>query len=404
MQKSVLLVTAALASLSSQAPAQNTARVTAAASAGASVNSNPFLLEDSETALSGVITFSPRIFIEGDRGEVTISGLARVTQYSTDIGTDAGFRIGSNAEYRVDGRTAINGAVALQTARNALQNSLLANAGDLIAPGAELEPDVSFVDPTIAGTRTRTSSVNGSLGISHALSEVSSIGGQVASNYTFFDSGPGFDFKSVSASGNYAHRVSPRTWLTAGLGGTRVDYLGRSTGDTKILSPNIGGTQQLTETMVLTVNVGASFVSSENGLGSSTTQTFFSGSASLCERGLNRGFCAAVSRNASPTALGTVQATTSASLSFDQQLSRTETASISGRYSQSDQSNLEVITVSFPGNKVIGLTGRYSKTLNDRLAFNVTPVYGKIFGTTPDRSANYGLTASISYRLGQLSR
>ena len=404
MQKRSLVVTAALAAFSTQALADNVTRVTATVSAGASVNSNPFLLADSETALSGIITFNPQVFIEGDRGEVTVSGLARVSQYSTNLGTDAAFRIGSDAVYAVDGRTSITGGVALQTARNAFQNSLLANAGDLALPGAELEPDVNFVDPTVAGTRTRTSSINGSLGVNHTLNEVSSIGGQIGSNYTFFDNGVGFDFKSYSASGYYAHRVSPRTSLNAGLAGTRVDYLGRSVGDTKILSPNIGATQQLTETMVLTANIGASFVSTENGLGSSTSQTFLSGSVSLCDRGLNQGFCAALSRNASPTALGSVQATTSASLSFDQKLSRTENVSISGRYSQSDQSNLSANSVSFPGNKVVALTGRYSKTLNDRLSLYVTPVYGKIFGTSPDRSANYGLTAGISYRLGQLGR
>src|SRR3546814_766867 len=178
-----------------------------------------------------------------------------------------------------------------------------------------------------------------------------------------------------------------------------VDYLGRRTGDSVILSPRAGIRQQLSDRLSLVADAGISYVRTKLGNGSHSTLVSFAGSVGLCDRLPNRSLCVSAGRSAQPTALGGVSTVTTASVNYDARLSRVDRVSLAGRYGRTNEDG-----VGLPGVRItdfLGASATYSRDLNDRIAFTVTPGYSKIFDDVQPPSANsslmFGVTRSAEH-------
>src|SRR3546814_4111265 len=70
--------------------------------------------------------------------------------------------------------------------------------------------------------------------------------------------------------------------------------------------------------------------------------------------------------------------------------------SLAGRYGRTNEDG-----VGLPGVRItdfLGASATYSRDLNDRIAFTVTPGYSKIFDDVQPRSANYSLMVGVTIR------
>lgn len=366
---------------------------------GGGVSTNPFLYSQGDTAASVTASIAPSVFVEDELGRTRIGGDLRFTRYLSRYGNDVSGHADASTTRRLDERTDIRVDAFVRSARSAARDSLLYYSGPSEETGPLPQPGLPPLDTTIAGTRARITSVGTSFGLSHRLDEVSSFNAGVGVNGTYINDGAGYDYRSASAQLGYQRQLSPRTTATLGAQAMVVDYVGRRMGDSFIVSPRVGIQQQLNERLSFIADAGASFVRTKLGGGSYSKPVTFAGSVGLCDRSLNRTLCARADRSAQPTALGGVSTVTSASVNYDAQLSRVDRVSLAGRYGRTSQDG-----VGLPGTRVtdfVGVSATYSRELNDRMMFSVTPGYSKIFDDVLSRSANYSIMAGLTVKLGK---
>lgn len=392
------LMVAACALGSAPAAAQSDPEFSADVSLTGGISSNPFLLTDPKTAASVALGISPTLLVADELGETRLTGDLRLTQYLQRYGTDASAALNAVTVRNLDPRTQLRLSAGARTSRSATRDGLIfaGTPGDGTAP--LFPPGPPVIDTTLAGTRSRVTSIETGVSISHLLDERSSVGAGINLAGTYIDDNGGFDYRNASMNVDYQRQVAVRTSVTIGAQLGAVDYLGRQTGDSKIVSPRIGVQHQLSDRVSITADAGISYVRTDIGAGFSDRVTF-AGNLGLCDRSTNRTFCLSAGRSAQPTALGGVSTVTTASLNYDARLSRVDRLSIGARYGRTneDGAGLPLVRVT----DFVGGSATYSRDLNDRIAFTVTPSYSKIFDDALPRRANYALMAGLTVKLGK---
>lgn len=382
----------------SSAWAQAAPQLTADVSLGGGISSNPLLLTDPRTAGSVSLGISPSLLVEDELGETRITGNVRATQYLQRYGSDVSATLDAATVRKLDARTTVRLFAAASTARSATRDGLIFGTGPNDLPDPLVPPGLPVIDTTLAGTRSRVTTIATGITAAYLLDEVSSVNAGIELNGTYIDNDGGFDYRSASAQLGYQRTLSARTSVTLGTQFGAVDYLGRRTGDSKIVSPRVGIQQQLSERLSLSADAGISYVRTDIGAGHSE-RVSFAGSVGLCDRSTNRSLCVSAGRSAQPTALGGVSTVTTASLNYDARLSRVDRVSLGARYGRTNQDGegLPLVRVT----DFIGASVTYSRDLNDRIAFTVTPSYAKIFDDIQPRRANYALMVGLTLKLGK---
>lgn len=391
------LIFAGVGAAPSDALAQ-TVRTSTTVSAGAGVATNPFLESNGKTAGSVTISVDPAIFLEDEKGQLSISGGVRYSQYTNRYGGDLALRLAAETRRLLDERTQLQAGASATSSRSALQDDLAAGLGGLLDSGVKSSYQPDFLDPTLAGTRRRVNRFAVNAGIERALDPVSSINGGIGASYTKSD-GIGFDYRQFSGQVGYSRKLDEHSsvGLIGGFG--RTDYVGRDIGDSTILSPAVQYQRQITQTLDLRLSAGVNFVRTDIASGTRSWTTL-SGSATLCDRRDNRAICAIVSRSALPTAFGGVSKVTSFAANYDVRLSRDSRFSAAARYSRTGNDLLSANFPTPPGRNLFGAQARYSLDLNDRLSLWVSPSATFLTGGAADRSPNYTINAGITMRFG----
>lgn len=368
-------------------------------SIGGGISTNPYLYDDAETAGSVTLSVSPSIIYEDELGDTRFGGNLRVSQYTNRYGRDLAARLEASTQRLLDELTSVSISSSVQTARSAVQDGLIFGSSAMPDSGALLPPEVPIIDTTIAGTRARVTNVSTNLGISRVLDEVSSVNASIALGGTYIGGGVGFDYRNASAQLGYERKLSERTSLTLGSQFGVVDYLGRRTGDSFIVSPSVGVRQQLSDRLSIVADAGISYVDTDIGAGYSSKSVSFAGSIGVCDRGPNQNFCFSAGRSAQPTALGGVSTVTTASLSYDTQLSAVDRLSFSARYGRTNQDGrgLPLPRVT----DLVGALATYTRDLSDRVALTVSPSYSKIYDDLQNRGANFALMIGLTAIFGK---
>lgn len=393
------LIAGILACQAHVALAQSEPDATLEVSIGGGVSTNPYLYSDAETAGSVTLSVSPSIIYADEVGETRLGGNLRVSQYSNRYGSDLAARVEASTRRMLDELTSVTISSSVQTSRSAVQDGL--NFDSIATPGSGplQPPEVPLLDTTIAGTRARVTNVSTSLGISRALDEVSSANASIQLSGTYIGGGVGFDYRNASAQLGYERKLSERTSVTLGSHFGVVDYLGRRTGDSVIVSPRIGLSQQLSDRLSFMADAGISYVDTDIGAGFHSKSVSFAGSIGVCDRGPNQSICLSAGRSAQPTALGGVSTVTTASLSYDMQLSATDRIALSARYGRTNQDGrgLPISRVT----DLVGALATYTHELSDRVALTVTPSYSKIYDDLQKRDANIALMIGLTVIFGK---
>ncbi|GGJ41768.1 hypothetical protein GCM10011393_09850 [Sphingopyxis bauzanensis] len=378
--------------------AQSPPEMTLDVSVGGGITSNPFLDSNGKTSGSATIALSPSVFVEDELGETRLRGDLRLTQYLQRYGSDIAGALEATTVRKLDERTQLEIGVSARTSRSALGNGLIFAPTPGEIPGPLVPPVSPILDTTIAGTRARTTSIGTNIGIAHELDELSGLNAGVELNGTYIGNDAGFDYRSASANLGYERKLSPRTTVTMGTQVGGVDYLGRRTGDSLIVSPRVGVQQQLSERMNLIADAGISFVRTAV-VGGHSERVTFAGSLGLCDRGPNRSLCLSASRSAQPTALGGVSTVTTAALSYDARLSRVDRLALGARYGRTneDGAGLPLVRVT----DFVGASATYSRDISERIALTVTPSYAKLFDDLQPRRANYAIMFGLTMKFGK---
>lgn len=379
--------------------AQSEPEATLEVSIGGGVSTNPYLYSDAETAGSVTLSVSPSIIYEDELGDTILGGNLRVSQYTNRYGSDIAARLEASTRRMLDERTSVSISSSIQTARSAVQDGLIFDNSVTPGSGPLEPPEVPVIDTTIAGTRSRVTNISTSLGLSHILDEVSSANASVSLSGAYVGDDVGFDYRDASLQLGYDRKLSPRTTLTIGSQFGVVDYLGRRMGDSLIVSPRIGIGQQLSERLNLVAEAGISYVDTDIGAGFHSKNISFAGSIGVCDRGPNQSVCISVGRSAQPTALGGVSTVTTASLSYDRQISAADRLSLSARYGRTNQDGRGL-----PFQRVTDLVGAlatYTRKLSSRFALTVTPSYTKIYDDLQKRSPNFALMIGLNVIFGK---
>lgn len=393
------LIVGILIGHSQVAVAQSEPEATLEVSIGGGVSTNPYLYSDPETAGSVTLSVSPSIIYEDEVGDTRLGGNLRVSQYTNRYGSDIAARLEASTRRMLDELTSVSIASSIQTARSAVQDGLIFNNGALPGTGPLQPPEIPIIDTTIAGTRSRVTNASTSIGISRALDELSSANASIALSGTYIGGDVGFDYRNASAQLGYERKLSERTSVTLGSQFGVVDYLGRRTGDSVIVSPRIGVRQQFSDRLSFVADAGISYVDTDIGGGFHSKSVSFAGSVGICDRGPDQNICLSAGRSAQPTALGGVSTVTTASLSYDTQLSATERLALSARYGRTNQDGQGL-----PFSRVTDLVGAlatYTRELSDRVAMTVSPSYSKIYDDLQKRDANFALMIGLTVIFGK---
>ncbi|WP_411291199.1 hypothetical protein, partial [Sphingorhabdus sp.] len=210
------------------------------------------------------------------------------------------------------------------------------------------------------------------------------------------------DYRTASIGAGYGRRLSERTTINAGLTGTLADYIGTKNGDARILGLKIGIDNKINERVSLTANIGVSVASVDDAFGKSQTDTYLTGSFSICDKGVKSALCGSFSRSAEPTALGGVRAVTNLAAVYDKTLSKSERLVLSARYGQTSQSFAPTPIAGARNIQIYGASGTYSKDISERLAFVITPSFTKEVERRFRNESNYAVTVGVRLRLGKL--
>lgn len=380
--------------------AQTEPRVTIDVTASGAAESNPFFEQDADATLSATLQVDPKVYWEDETTSVVLDASMRMTQYLQNYGNDFGVRVGVLARRELSTRTSLTASAGFQSSRSRVQDFFFSNLDTPLNP-VEF-PDVTFTDVTIAGRRNRVETLDASLGLDHILSEDETIGFFGATSYSQFGGSNQRDFRTGTVGTRYRRQLSERTSINASVSGTIADYIGTKNGDARIISPTVGIDNKIDERISLTASVGVSLASVDDAFGNAQRKTYLTGAFSICDKGVQSALCGSISRSAEPTALGGIRGVTNLAVVFDKQLSQKERISVSARYGQTSQSATPLALPGIQNSQLYGVTGTYSKDLNERLAFVVTPSFTKFVEKGIRDEANYAISVGIRLRLGKL--
>ena len=380
--------------------AQTVPTVTVDISVSGGADSNPFLEQNGTSTFSASLQIDPKVYWEDETTNVVVDASLRATQYMERYGNELGGRIGVDARKRLDARTSLAVSAGFQSSRSTLQDFLLGNRNAQL--DAVIFPPIEYTDVTIAGRRTRIMALDSYLGLDHALGEDDSVNIFGATSYSKFGGSSVTDFRTGTLGVRYRRRVSERTSATAGVTTTVADYVGVDNGDARIISPQIGIENKLTERLQWTASLGASVASVNDERRLARTKTYFTGGLSLCDKGTKSALCVTMSRAAQPTALGGLRAITNVDFTYERQLNQKERLTISGRYGLTGRNSIATTTTLPNRSHLLGLSAAYTKNINERFAFIIAPSFTKAVESRLRNETNYAISVGIKLRVGKL--
>ena len=371
-------------------------------SVGGSYATNPFLNDgDNNGAASVFVEVAPVLTVTDEKSQLTLDGAVRYHYYPSRYGSDPSGRLGIRGQRRMSERFTLTGGAAAQTSRSAALDNLL-NAPSVLTPEGTI-PELPVYDLTVAGQRTRTTSVSAFAGGDYVLSPVDSLSGQVSARKTFYSGDVGTNYGEASVALSYGRRISETMTATAGVSFAKIDYADRVIGDAIIYGANAGIDWSLSETAKARARIGVSRARIDQGASGSRNSTFLTGLLGYCDRTLGGSVCVSASRSARPTGFNGVTAVSSLSLGYSRELNDISNLSASVRYARTDGNDDNGFGLPDWNSELLGVTATYSRRLNDRLRAFVSPSATKVTSSTFDRKPNFGIQAGVSLQIGDVN-
>ncbi len=367
------------------------------ADVGVTAGTNPFLQgEDAPGGIAGSVAVQPMLVTQTATSRLKIEALARNNSYIEDYGSDLAGSVAVNYQKQASERLSLRVSADFLSSRTALRDRL-AQRFDPTDPNAP--PQGPLADPSLIGTRLRTDTLRGGGGLTYQPSALDSVTIDASYGLSWTDDRPSSNYRYANGSITYARTLSPRTSLNATVTASTTTYPNAVTGDGYTIAPSVGLSTQLSQSYVLSVSAGATFVHTDIAGGLSENSTSFSGALSLCRERLRSKLCVAASRAVQPTLVGGLSTLTAVSLDYSVRMGAKNNLSITADYTRTDQTAL-IGSPDLP--HYFGGDARFSREFSPRLRGFVTAGVDKAVNSAIERPADVHGGIGIQWIFGSL--
>lgn len=337
------LAVAAVAVSAEPADAQLATQLSGDVSVREGVTTNPFL-DFGGGDTSGYVEFSaaPSFVITEPLASTNLSANYRRTQYYQRYGSTDGYGFSAFRSQQLSSRTSANVSLQYDSAVVGERRTTQMAPGAVVEPsgpntgnpdGTSQNPDFPTVidtnDPTLIGTRTRSSSLGLSGNLSTSLNPFDSFSLAASVSRNWYGSRFGADSRTYTTTGSYNRTLGQGSTVGVRLSATRSNYLTDGIPDSTILQPQVTYSRQLSGTIHLNASVGGLFIQSSSGRDTKS----ISGDIDLCRTGERDSLCLSVSRDASASGAGGVRTNLVGMINYSYRLAQYDTIRININYS-----------------------------------------------------------------------
>jgi hypothetical protein len=355
-------------------------------------SSNPFLLDTTSGGVArGTVSVSPFLEDKSARSSLRVAATAGFSKYSSlyrdsvDLSTQVGYSNTISRQLSVRAGLSINSSIG---------GSYFTDPTFAAPSPTDVVPPA--VDITLVGLQNRTTTVQGSTGITFNPDNKNSITLSHNGSVARFPGARGrSDYMNVSQSAGYSRVISSRLNAGISVSVARVNYFGTALGDARIISPSVNASLRVNEQWTLSGGVGFSSTR-VNIVGGNLTSTDLSASLSACRTDKRTKFCLNGSRSTGASSFDGVRVTTSLGSSYSYQITSRDTISASGGYSRSAATAISTrgATTFLSG------TTSYARRFSSQISGQVTGGFTRstFEGTRSNAFASIGLTYKFGSR------
>ncbi len=390
------------------APAGADTRANVLVSGGLRYETAPYLgASDDNGTLGATVEVTPSVFFVDEITRFRISGNLAYDLYFDGVRDNERVQVSADGQTRLDERTGLSGGLQFLSSQSYAQNSLFVGTDDLIALEPDEVPEFPLIDPTVAGTGRRISTLSVRGALTRTISPIDSLSVGLSAQGSATEGDFGRDYRSAGASLGYARQLSERTRLQANVSVNKNDYLDQERGDSYSITPLVGISQQISPTLSWSGQVGVSYANIDDGFGNREENVDFALSVNGCKRGVRGNLCFGAARDATPTTFGGLSTSTSVNVQYDRQLSLNGRINLLAAYRRSER----ILEGDFIEDDDIGLNrssellsagARYRHTFTQRLSAFANVSYSKPFTDTFDRDGNFQTYLGVSYLFGDV--
>ena len=370
-------------------------RLTMDLSAGVMAATNPFL--ETGTATAGQSAFAeitPQFVSTNEISTFDVRGDARLDQYIRRYSRDESYSVDADYSRKLSGRMTIRAGAAFRSSRSNAQD-ILFNPASTGIPTADIPEPIK--DVTAFGQRIRSTNIEVRGGAGFVLGPRQKADIDVSLTQYRYGGVGLFDYQTASQDARYTRQLSERTSVYGRARFTEVNYFGRQNGDGLIISPALGISKQLTSTINLSLDVGASFSNVVQFDGSHAKITAFAFRGKLCSQRETTRVCLNADRSSQPTALGHIQTLTRVELDYDRKLSENDRLLVTASFSRTSESSANFVDV--PAS-FVGALAEYSHRTSKRLTLFASANFADIYESGIARRANVQARVGIRFRFG----
>jgi hypothetical protein len=390
-------------------------------SAGASAETNPYFLANTDgvyPAVTGEVR--PRLSARTQTSSFDLDGFFQFRQFLREYGLEDNYGASANMRTRVSERLTLRANTGFSSTRGGFnpigRPALSPLVPPILTPGAgsindplQVAPPGTVIgdriglitDPTVLGQLGRVNNFRGLAGLDAQLSPRSTLSADINASATRVG-GPGLlDINSVSAEARYSRTLNESTSI--GLIGSYgiSDFLGTQVGDAQVASALVSLDRSFGPRWSASLAAGLSHTRVEQGPGfDDRTFVAFNARARICREGDLSRFCFTGSRSPAPAAFGGVFITTALGADYTRRISERERISLAGSYTNTGGGRTALGVQ--PSFELANASARYDNQIAQRLSLFVTGSFGKIWDNLTSRRANVGAAAGLQYRFGAL--
>lgn len=388
-----LLPALPLAALLLAGAAHADTRASLVASAEGGYGSNPFFDSTVSKNNTGTIILSaaPKIEITGPTSSLNLTGRLEQAFFTSRYSDLTNWSLGADTAIRVSPRTSFSAGVSYAST----VNSGLATGIDPLLP---LNPTNPLPDPTVTengGLRTKT--LAGRAGVESQVSARDSINLAATVYKVDYDGVGTSSYTTYSGSGGLSHTFSDRMSGGFTVSYARTEYDQATFGSFRAISPAATMSLKLAPRTTLNVSAGATFNTETRPVGPSTSNTFFTGNASLCHEGARSNVCLTGSRSVGATSSAGSSAITQVNLNYGYKLSPHSSISLGGGYAKTKSTGVATAY----DYSYLSTSATYEHQLRERLSLTVKARYTDPIKSAIGRKQSFYGGVGLSYRFGR---
>jgi len=364
-------------------------------SAEAGYGSNPFLGVGSNQDTGTLsLTAAPAISIQGPTSNVDLTGRVQENIFTSHYTDTTNWSLGAASVLKLSPLSSFT----LRAGYSSEIYSGIYGSGASPLPPAEGQPLPPTPDPSItetAGLRTQT--LTGNAGFQGTLSPRDTLTLSASAAKLYYPSTLNSDYVNYGGAVDVDHAFNSKFSGGLGFDYSKTDYDKTGYGSLQNLSPSARAMFKLSPRTTLNVSAGVTFSQSSGGLGPSTTATYFSGNATLCNNGARSNLCVVAARSVGASGLAGNSTINSIGGNYSYTLTPRSSFRLSADYSESH-------TIGFGTGYDTGYldaSAGYQLQFTQRLSFTASARYTDPFKSPGARNTSFYGSLGVSYRLGR---